>query len=118
MPNFLAIGVIVDNAKDNWQDGGEIAQDFTFFNSDSRYFEPAKSFYSPQKLLINRVSLIQFPLITNAYSLVYFPNAYFQAITLEVWEYTGEIVNPLAQQLTDVSNAINDSITISLITNE
>ena len=110
---FLAVGVIVDNAKDNWQDGGEIAQDFSFLNSDSRYFDTAKSFYSVQKLLINRVSLIQFPLITDAYSLVYFPNSYFQAITLEIWEYAGDVTNTTEEQLQNLLNdfnALNDDV--------
>ena len=104
----IAVGILVDNAKEHWQDGGEVAQDFSFPNSDSRYFNTATSFYSVKKLLINRVTVIELPLATDAYTLVYFPNPYFQSITVEAWEYTGNVVDTVEQQLTSLENQLTN----------
>lgn len=129
----VAVGVLVDNAKKHWQDGGEIAQDSSFLNSDSRYFDTGISFYSVKKLLINRVTIIELPLATDAYSLVYFPNPYFQSLTLEVWEYTGDVVDAvkdtventleqqltnLEQRLTEIENNVLEPVNASLVNTE
>ena len=106
--SVVAVGVLVDNAREHWQDGGEVAQDFSFLNSDSRYFDTGISFYSVKKLLINRVTVIELPLATDAYSLVYFPNPYFQSLRLEVWEYTGDVVDTIKQQLTSLENQLTN----------
>ena len=125
---IVAVGVLVDNAKEHWQDGGEVALDFSFLNSDSRYFDTGISFYSVKKLLINRVTVIELPFVTDAYSLVYFPNPYFQSLTLEVWEYTGDVVDTVAdtieqqltnleQRLTDIENNVLEPVNASLVNN-
>ena len=127
--SVVAVGVLVDNAKEHWQDGGEVAQDFSFLNSDSRYFDTGISFYSVKKLLINRVTVIELPLVTDAYSLVYFPNPYFQSLTLEVWEYTGDVVDTfentleqqltnLEQRLTEIENNVLEPVNASLVNTE
>ena len=89
---FLAVGILVDNAKEHWQDGGEIVQDFRFSNNDSRYLNIDTAFYSPQKLIVNRVNIVEVSLISDTYTIVYFPNSYFTSLTLELWEYFGEVV--------------------------
>ena len=101
---FLAVGILVNNAKKHWQDGGEIIQDFRFSNNDSRYFDIDRAFYSPQKLIINRVNIIKIPLITDAYTIVYFPNAYFTSLTLELWEYKGEVIEREKAQIDILDN--------------
>ena len=86
---YLAIGVLVENSKKTWRDGGFVAQAFNF--SSTGYDVPRKGLIRSQDLLIDNVTIVKFPIIPNRkYTLYYFPNNYFDRVRIQVWEYIGE----------------------------
>ncbi len=97
---YLAVGIIVKAAKDSWQFGGRIAQDFKFPNYGVGYFQKGKAFNFSQELLINRVTFVQFPPITSArYKIHYFPPKYFAEVKVQIWEYQGETLDESLEKL-------------------
>ena len=87
--SYLAVGVSVGNSKDTWRHGGYIAQAFNF--PATSYSQVGQGLARSQDLLIDSVSIVKLPIVTNvAYSLYYFPLKYFERVRVQVWEYTGE----------------------------
>lgn len=104
--NYLAIGVVVNNSRNTWQNGGEIAQE-VFLPNTGQYRTNnviLKDFYS---LRINEINLVQFESFLGNYKIKYFPQSYFQQIELRIWEYQNkEIV--LSHSLQLINDSIND----------
>lgn len=97
---YLAVGIIVKDSKDSWQYGGKIAQEFKFPSYSTDYVKRGKAFNYSQELLINRVTFIQFPLITSKdYKVHYFPPKYFTEVKIQIWEYTGITTDILLENL-------------------
>ncbi len=95
---FLAVGITVNNSKDNWRNGGYLSQEFKF--SASGYAANNKAFNRTQDLLINNVSIITLPLLSpNPYRLWFFAPTYFSQLRLQVWEYQGVTTNTLIADL-------------------
>ena len=99
---YLAVGVIVPESRDSWQYGGRISQEFNFFNNKSGYSKPKKAFHLSQELLIDKVTFVKFPPITQKeYRINYLPPRYFESVTIQIWEYTGETIDEQLQRLID-----------------
>lgn len=89
---FIAVGVKVNSSKDNWRYGGYLSQEFKF--SSSGYAHSNKAFNRCPELLINEVTILNLPLLSNDnYRLRYSPPTYFSDVRLQIWEYTGIVIN-------------------------
>ena len=96
---YVAVGIKVTAAGENWRFGGHLAQEFSF--PGSGYRNSGKAFFRTEELIINNVSIIEIPVITGQpYKLRFFPPTWFRDLRLEIWEYSAE--------------AAKDSITESL----
>ena len=108
---FLAIEVDVLNAKSHWSSAGYVYQQFAY---------PGLSVSTPtQWLKLNTPNLVK--LETDAdyqYELVYSPRKYFLSVTVKVWRYVGNVINPEVN--TDLSSleqrlkALEDKIDLLL----
>lgn len=95
---FIAVGIQVKNSKDSWRNGGYLSQEFKF--SCSGYNNNNKAFNQTPDLLINDVSILNLPLLSDSeYKLRYFPPTYFEDVRLQIWEYQGIQIDQLLQDL-------------------
>ena len=110
---FLALGVIIPEARNTWRYGGKIAQNFDFSNYHLNYTNKGKAYYNFSNLFINTVNLIYFPFIVQQYRISYFPAKYFTKVILQIWEYTGQIKNENQIILDNIAN-LEEKINILL----
>lgn len=97
---FIAVGIIVKNSRDNWRNGGYLSQEFDF--PCVGYKHNRKAFNKIEDLLINDVSIINLPpLVATSYKLRYFPPTYFTDVKLQIWEYQGIQTDLLLRNLVD-----------------
>lgn len=97
---YIAVGVQVNGSKDNWRHGGYLSQEFKF--PSVGYSNGKKAFNKLPDLLINEVSILTLPLLSEKeYKLQYFPPTYFTDLRLQIWEYTGTTVNLLIEDLSN-----------------
>lgn len=96
---FIAVGIQVSNARETWRYGGYLSQEFKFVTGGG-YANTNKAFNRTQDLLINDVSIINLPNITQSeYRLRFFPPVYFTEVRLQIWEYIGETTNKQVRDL-------------------
>ena len=89
---YVAVGIKVTAAGENWRFGGHLAQEFSF--PGSGYRNSGKAFFRTEELIINNVSIIEIPVITGSpYKLRFFPPTWFRDLQLEIWEYSAEAAN-------------------------
>lgn len=107
----IAVGIQVTNARETWQYGGYLSQEFEF-KTESGYRNKNKAFNRTKDLLINDVSIINLPLLRDGnYRLRFFLATYFQDIKLQIWEYTGKTTNKLINDLSDfLANSPADAL--------
>lgn len=110
---FVAVGVRVKNSKNNWRNGGYLSQEFLFpalgYNNNGKAFNQSKN------LLINNVSILNFPAITSSpYRLRYFPPTYFVDVTIQIWEYVGTTTNILVRELANFLHNSSPELLINL----
>lgn len=97
---YIAVGVQVNGSKDNWRHGGYLSQEFKF--PSVGYSNGKKAFNKLPDLLINEVSILTLPLLSEKeYKLQYFSPTYFTDVRLQIWEYTGTTVNLLIEDLSN-----------------
>lgn len=88
---FLAVGIKVSPSGENWRFGGYLSQHYPF--EASGYLQEGLAFYKSADLEINNVSIVLLPLKTDKpYKLTFFPPNWFRSLKLEIWEYTGAVV--------------------------
>ena len=110
---FVAVGIKVTASGENWRFGGFLAQEFNF--DSTGYQEANRAFFCTKDLLINNITIIRLPLVTNKpYKLRFFPPTWYRDLTLQIWEYTGEIVNTgnnnsidYSQELQEIKNLVS-----------
>ena len=115
---FVAVGIKVTASGQNWRFGGFLAQEFTF--SSTGYQKTDRAFFCSEDLLINNVTVLKLPVATDKpYRLRYFPPTWFFDLTLEIWEYTGTVVDgnggtspDTRQQLEDIKNLVSVGFTL------
>lgn len=114
---YIAVGVQVENSKDSWRNGGYLSQEYQF--SCNGYDHNNKAFNKLPDLLINDVSILNLPLLSdNSYKLRYFPPTYFSSVRLQIWEYTGVKIDLLLQDLADFFRDAPPDLLINLPTIE
>ncbi len=102
---FIAVGITVNNSKDNWRYGGYLSQELKF--TCNGYNHNNKAFNKSSDLLVNDVSIINLPLLSdNTYRLRYFPPTYFPDVRIQIWEYQGKKINLLDEQLKIIEQKI------------
>jgi hypothetical protein len=52
-----------------------------------------------RRILLDRVNLIDFPLLASTYGLTFKPHYWLRDVSLRLWEYTGPDIDPLADQI-------------------
>lgn len=88
---LIAVGVKVPSAKENWRFGGFIAQDFDFVGTG--YTTENKGFFRTEELIVNEITFLRLPVVTtNPYKLRFFPPTWFLTVEIQIWEYTGTVV--------------------------
>ena len=104
---FVAVGIRVTASGENWRFGGFLAQDFDF--NSSGYREANRAFFCTKELLINNVTVLELPVITDRpYRLRYFPPTWFRDLTLQIWEYTGTVTGDLGNGSPNVSAELQE----------
>ena len=104
---FVAVGIKVTASGENWRFGGFFAQEFSF--DSSGYKEADKAFFRTEELLINNVTVLKLPVTTDKpYRLRYFPPTWFRDLTLEIWEYTGIVVDSGSGSNTETSSLLKE----------
>ena len=90
---FLAIEILVKEARVTWHAGGFINQFYPVpFITQSVPKNQAVS--NSQFLLINKTNLINFPRLSGqSYRLIYSPPKWFRDVTVKLWQYRGEEIN-------------------------
>lgn len=113
---FIAVGISVSNSRENWRNGGYLAQEIRFVTG-TNYANNNKAFYRLPDLLINDVTIIRVGKLAETYRLRYFPPNYFTDVSLKVWEYVGTVNDTnqvtdaeLEGKLTDLSITIEAKI--------
>lgn len=109
---FIAVGVKVNSSKDNWRHGGYLSQEFKF--ASNGYAHNNKAFNRSQDLLINEVTILNLPNLSNNYRLRYFPPTYFSDVRLQIWEYVGQKTDLLLRDLADFLRNAPPSVLINL----
>ena len=105
---FIAAGINVKDSRDNWRNGGYLAQEFTFPSYGYRHNR--KAFYHSEELLINDVSILNFPPLSNgSYRLRYFAPTYFPDVKLQIWEYIGVKTDLLNLKLDLILDKLNSN---------
>ncbi|MEL6494095.1 MAG: hypothetical protein AAFQ41_03100 [Cyanobacteria bacterium J06623_7] len=110
---FVAVGIRVTASGENWRFGGFLAQEFGF--DSSGYREANRAFFRTEELLINNVTVLKLPVATGEpYRLRFFPPTWFRDLTLEIWEYTGLVIDggggtspDISQQLEEIKNLVS-----------
>ena len=111
---FIAVGIQVDNSRETWKYGGYLSQEFRF-TTGSGYRNRNKAFNRTEDLLINDVSIINFPLLRDGeYHLRFFPPTYFENLRLQIWEYEGETTNKLVDDLAEFFRKAPPDLLINL----
>ena len=84
---FLAIEIDVANAKTHWSSAGYVYQQFDY---------PGLSVStSTQWLKLDTPNLIKLEVDEDyEYQLIYYPRKYFLSVTVKVWRYVGDVINP------------------------
>lgn len=108
---FLAIEITVNNAKEHWSSGGYLYQKF-----DYPGLSITKNVYY---LKLNPPNLINLHTDDDyQYELIYFPRKYFKTVTVKIWRYVGEVINPnLGTNDSDIETrlaALEDKINLLL----
>ena len=104
---FVAVGIKVTAGGKNWRFGGFLAQEFNF--SSTGYSKADRAFFRTEDLLINNVTVLKLPVATDKpYRLRYFPPTWFLDLTLEIWEYTGTVVDGGSGTSPDIANKLEE----------
>ena len=104
---FVAVGIRVTASGENWRFGGFLAQEFNF--DSSGYKETNRAFFCTKELLINNVTVLGLPVITDRpYKLRYFPPTWFYDLTLQIWEYTGVVTGGSGEPSPDISAELQE----------
>lgn len=105
---FIAVGIQVSQSRDNWRNGGYLSQEYKF--NCVGYTHNNKAFNRSQDLLINEVTILNLPLLSDSeYRLRYFPPTYFSDVKIQIWEYVGVQIDVLLRDLTNfLLNAPSD----------
>lgn len=110
---YLAVGVKAANSKDSWRQGGYLAQEFTV--PITGYSTRNRAFNRTPDLLINDVTIIKVPLLTQSeYRLRYFAPTYFSDVRLQIWEYSGVRTDLLLRDLADFFRNASPDLLINL----
>lgn len=110
---FIAVGIRVENSKDNWRNGGYLSQEFKF--TSNGYTHNNKAFNRTQDLLINDVTILNLPLLTDdEYQLRYFPPTYFSDVRLQIWEYIGVQTDALIRDIANFFSKASPSLLVNL----
>lgn len=110
---YVAVGIKVTASGENWRFGGFLAQEFGF--SSSGYKEADRAFFRTEDLMINNVTVVRLPVVTDKpYRLRFFPPTWFCDLTLQIWEYQGAVVDDnngngidYSQQLEEIKNLVS-----------
>lgn len=90
---LVAIKVTSADALPTWRKGGSVSQSLILDGTKT-------AFTAQQELTLDKLSVYEFPYPTSAeYELVYFTLFRLSQVKIEVWEYTGEIKNALAEKI-------------------
>lgn len=110
---YVAVGIKVSASGKNWRFGGFLAQEFGF--ESNGYQEADRAFFRTEDLMINNVTVIRLPIVTNKpYKLRFFPPTWFGDLTLQIWEYQGAVVDDCdgngidySQQLEEIKDLVS-----------
>jgi len=110
---YIAVGIKVTASGKNWRFGGFLAQEFSF--PSAGYQEADKAFFRTEDLLINNITIIRLPVVTNEpYKLRFFPPTWFRDLTLQIWEYQGAVTDnnggsgvDYSQQIEAIKNLVS-----------
>lgn len=104
---FLAVAILVEEAKPTWNAGGFLNQvhkiPFTTQASPK-----GKAITNSQFLLMNKTNLVDFPRLSGqSYNLIYAPPPWFPDVKIKVWQYRGEEFDFVEDTLASLENKIN-----------
>ena len=110
---YVAVGIKVTASGENWRFGGFLAQEFNF--DSNGYREANRAFFRTEDLMINNVTVIRLPVVTDKpYKLRFFPPTWFRDLTLQIWEYQGAVIDSgggngidYSQQLEEIKDLVS-----------
>ena len=97
---FIVVLITVNYRKSTWTYGGEIRQAFNSVMT-------GKVQYISNHLRLNVPQLINLKnIVPGNFELIYFPPKWFKDVTIQVWEYLGEVINFGADALFNIETAV------------
>lgn len=104
---FIAVGILVQNAKPTWNHGGFLNQLYPF-SLNTNVSPLGRAITESRILLINKVKIIQFPRISGAsYQLLYSPQKWFRDVRIKVWQYRGTEANFTEDTLYQINQKVD-----------
>ena len=100
---FIVVLITADYRRSTWSYGGEIRQAFnSAITGDVQYIRNRLRIDIPQLIELKTI-------VPGNFGLVYFPPKWFKDVTIQVWEYIGEVLNFGAEALFNVEAAVTNS---------
>lgn len=95
--SILAAFAESNKAPNRWKSAGWLAQRFALGITVGGQQDADAS--NSRRVLLNRISLIQFPAYTTTFALSFFAHSWLEHIKVNLWQYTGPIADSVIEEI-------------------